>query len=73
MNRRDYLRLSVGLTAFLTSLPARANPLHRGYGGKILYLDDKAGEFGREYFRVTIQPDGTRTLRAGTTVEIACL
>ncbi len=37
---------------------------HRTYRGKILYLTDGVGEHGREYFHVTIQPDGTRTMRA---------
>ena len=37
---------------------------HRTYRGKILYLTDGKGEEGREYFTVTVQPDGARTLRA---------
>jgi hypothetical protein len=37
---------------------------HRSYRGKMLYLTDGVGEMGREYFSVTIQPDGERTLRA---------
>lgn len=37
---------------------------HRSYRGKMLYITDGVGEMGREYFSVTIQPDGTRTLRA---------
>jgi len=37
---------------------------HRTYRGKILYNTDGKGEEGREYFTVTIQPDGSRTLRA---------
>jgi hypothetical protein len=37
---------------------------HRSYRGKMLYLTDGIGEMGREYFSVTIQPDGSRTLRA---------
>jgi hypothetical protein len=64
MNRRRCLHLAGAGVAFIASSRAQAKPLHRGYGGKILYLDDKAGEFGREFFRVTVQPDGTRTLRA---------
>jgi len=36
---------------------------HRSYQGKVLYLTDGAGEMGREMFYVTIQPDGTRTMR----------
>lgn len=39
-------------------------PLHRSYRGKMLYLTDGVGEMGREYFSVTIQPNGERTLRA---------
>ena len=39
-------------------------PLHRHYRGKMLYLTDEIGEMGREFFSVTIQPDGERTLRA---------
>lgn len=37
---------------------------HRTYSGKMLYITNGVGEMGREFFRVTIQPDGTRTLRA---------
>ena len=37
---------------------------HRSYSGKVLYLTDGQGEMGREMFYVTIQPDGTRTMRA---------
>jgi hypothetical protein len=37
---------------------------HRSYSGKVLYLTDGKGEMGRETFYVTIQPDGTRTMRA---------
>jgi len=37
---------------------------HRSYRGKVLYLSDGIGEMGREYFSVTVQPDGERTLRA---------
>ncbi len=37
---------------------------HRSYRGKMLYLTDGVGEMGREWFHVTIQPDGARTLRA---------
>jgi len=39
-------------------------PLHRHYQGKMLYITDDVGEMGREFFSVTIQPDGERTLRA---------
>ncbi|MDA0368395.1 MAG: DUF3108 domain-containing protein [Proteobacteria bacterium] len=34
------------------------------YRGKILYLTDGKGEEGREFFTVTVQPNGDRTLRA---------
>ena len=37
---------------------------HRSYTGKVLYITDDVGEMGREWFHVTIQPDGTRTMRA---------
>ncbi len=37
---------------------------HRSYQGKVLYLTDGQGEMGREMFYVTIQPDGSRTMRA---------
>ena len=37
---------------------------HRSYRGRMLYLTDGVGEMGREWFHVTIQPDGSRTLRA---------
>lgn len=37
---------------------------HRSYQGRVLYLTDGVGEMGRETFYVTIQPDGTRTMRA---------
>lgn len=37
---------------------------HRSYRGKMLYITDGIGEMGREYFSVTVQPDGERTLRA---------
>jgi hypothetical protein len=39
-------------------------PLHRHYRGKMLYLTDGVGEMGREFFSVTVQPNGERTLRA---------
>ena len=46
-------------------MSASQHPMrHRSYGGKMLYFTNGIGEMGREYFRVTIQPDGTRTLRA---------
>lgn len=37
---------------------------HRSYRGKVSYITDGVGQMGREMFHVTIQPDGTRTMRA---------
>lgn len=37
---------------------------HRTYRGVVAYLHDRLGETGREWFTVTVQPDGSRTLRA---------
>ena len=37
---------------------------HRYYRGRVSYITDEVGEMGREWFHVTIQPDGTRTMRA---------
>ena len=37
---------------------------HRTIRGKILYPDNDTGETGREWFTITVQPDGRRTLRA---------
>lgn len=37
---------------------------HRTYSGKLLYLSDGIGEMGREWFRVTVHGDGSRTIRA---------
>ena len=37
---------------------------HATYRGKIVYRTDGKGEEGREFFSVTVQPDGSRTLRA---------
>lgn len=37
---------------------------HRTIRGKILYLDNETRETGREWFTITVQPDGRRTLRA---------
>jgi len=37
---------------------------HRTYRGRIDYIHDDIGERGREWFTVTVQPDGTRTLRS---------
>ena len=33
------------------------------YQGKISYVNDETGEYGRELFSVTVYPDGSRTLR----------
>ncbi|MCB1623804.1 MAG: hypothetical protein KDI32_04400 [Pseudomonadales bacterium] len=37
---------------------------HRTLRGKIGYFRNRLGEIGREWFTVTVMPDGTRTLRA---------
>ena len=37
---------------------------HRTYKGKVIYIHDEIGERGREWFDVTVQPDGSRTLRS---------
>lgn len=37
---------------------------HVTYTGKVLYLTDGLGEEGREHFSISIQSDGSRTLRA---------
>jgi len=37
---------------------------HRTYSGKLLYLTDGVGEMGREWFKVTVHGDGSRTLRS---------
>lgn len=41
----------------------------RHYHGKILYIGDEEGERGREWFDVTVEPDGTRTLRAKCEID----
>jgi len=76
-DRRAVLRVMAGAASLLAA-PRMAQaeddtahpPLkksvihHRSYRGKMLYLTDNVGETGREWFHVTIQPDGTRTMRA---------
>ncbi len=42
---------------------------HRTIRGKLLYLHDKRGETGREWFTVTVQPSGERTVRAQCEME----
>jgi hypothetical protein len=37
---------------------------HRTYRGRISYIHDRLGETGREWFTVTVGPDGQRTVRA---------
>lgn len=37
---------------------------HKRIRGKILYVGDKSGERGREWFTYTIEADGSRTMRA---------
>jgi hypothetical protein len=71
-NRRDVLRVMAGVTGFLAVTretrsapsPSKSATVHRSYRGKMRYLTDGIGETGREWFHVTIQPDGTRTMRA---------
>ena len=41
---------------------------HRAYRGRMVYLTDGV-EMGREWFAVTVQPDGARTLRAQCEVD----
>lgn len=36
----------------------------RSYRGRMVYRTNGVGETGREFFSVTVHPDGTRTLRA---------
>ena len=44
---------------------AKTGMRHRTYTGRVGYLDPKGkGEIGREWFTVTVQPSGERTLRA---------
>ena len=35
----------------------------RKFRGTVSYMSDEGGEFGREYFSVSVEKDGTRTLR----------
>ncbi len=42
---------------------------HRTIRGKLLYLHDTRGETGREWFSVTVQPSGERTVRAQCEME----
>jgi hypothetical protein len=42
----------------------RPLPLHRSYRGRMVYSTNGVGETGREFYSVTVQPDGSRTLRA---------
>ncbi|MBM3506038.1 MAG: hypothetical protein FJX65_19565 [Alphaproteobacteria bacterium] len=49
----------------------KTRPAHRSYRGKILYIGDTLGERGREWFTVTVQEDGTRTLRAHCEIDDA--
>ncbi|TXS92026.1 hypothetical protein FV139_14975 [Parahaliea maris] len=53
------------MTANVTPLPPeQCGMRHRSYRGKFLYVTEGVGEMGREYFDVTVQPGGSRTLRA---------
>jgi hypothetical protein len=75
-SRREVLRVMAGVTALFAAAhdtqasgdktPSQTPKAigHRSYRGKMLYLTDGVGETGREWFHVTIQPDGTRTMRA---------
>ena len=44
-------------------VPNKTGMRQRRYTGRVDYLDAKRKEIGREFFTVTIQPDGSRTLR----------
>lgn len=44
---------------------------HRTYGGRVNYVGDSTGPRGREWFTVTVQPDGQRTLRARSEIDDA--
>ncbi len=44
---------------------------HSTYRGKIVYIGDTLGERGREWFTVTVQPDGSRTLRSQCEIDDA--
>ena len=46
-----------------------ATKKRRHYSGKIVYIGDEVGERGREWFDVTVEPDGTRTLRAKCEID----
>lgn len=43
--------------------PNKTGMRQRRYSGRVDYLDSKRKEIGREFFTVTVQPDGIRTLR----------
>ena len=43
--------------------PGKTGMRHRRYSGRVDYLNSKRQEIGREFFTVTVQPDGVRTLR----------
>ncbi len=43
----------------------------RRYSGKIVYIGDTTGERGREWFNITVEPDGTRTLRSQAEIDAA--
>ena len=49
--------------------PADTTKKRRHYSGKTLYIGDEVGERGREWFDVTVEPDGTRTLRAKCEID----
>jgi len=43
----------------------------RRYSGKIVYVGDTTGERGREWFNITVEPNGTRTLRSQAKIDDA--
>ena len=45
----------------------------RMYQGKIGYFSEEKGEIGREFFTVTIEEDGTRTLRCVCEMDLVSL
>lgn len=49
--------------------PSKTGMRHRRYTGRVDYLNSKRQEIGREFFTVTIQPDGIRTLRGMTEMD----
>jgi hypothetical protein len=50
-------------------VPSSLSGKRRHYRGKILYIGDEEGERGREWFDVTVELNGTRTLRAKCEID----